>query len=281
MNDKEKWYPGKYIRRRNASSVTDPPDGDVQKRGSGWTATPSTGGKDMQSAGLQPLTSFTGEQNGTSGASAVSSSGLDPVAQVLITIHETKYLPTTRPNLSISVEGYSQRARGQAGDILSFSVRDISSDIVISLSEEYVVSSGSARAQDVKGVILIPILSFIGFPRAHKPTKQWRQFYPPFSTVENTTRKYSGGLENVPDSALTKPRQSLGFVSITIQVLMSRPIYSCYLADRVGFQSRSGAHGTIEAGDAVSNQRRCCRPKVDCLVGSSILLVAFHRQPLV
>lgn len=196
---KSRWYPGKYIGAKKKKKFT---NSEVQRTYS------------SESDGSDSSSSNTNRRSRTS------------VGEVAIKICDSRGWGVTKPILNISLEGQSvtfdgddiarafdESATESDGMEVRFPFLDISSDIIITLSE------GQDSQNRIYGRIIIPLIYFYGLKfKPKNPSIEWRQLYP-LRSCDKFPDRFMSGLEDLPESAMTKPKDSLGFVATKVLIV--------------------------------------------------------------
>jgi hypothetical protein len=231
------WYPGKFL--------------------AGMT--PKRGGKRKDSV-TTTATSLSLESNSTGANSSLgheedsddeieSSRDVDidtspVIGDMTIVISRVKFLRIKEASAVLEVEGssftifenreseqQSSKAKIDAQSILfnkKIGIKHLNSDIVIT------VGGKSALLDNQPAVIIIPITSFLTFSGAVSPPKeQWYQLFPVYSSIskslKNRTKKFISGFPDYPGYALTKPKEPIGFISLSASLSLKNSALKLYI----------------------------------------------------
>lgn len=245
-NEKEKWYPGKFIKQRQA-----------RKKGSDSNDVDDFRHDSIESNEINSLKSFdrTNSINSTyiestnsvktqGSPSGIVNTGVVSndiqIGKVTITFHTAKYLSYSRMSLMLKVDGNSQtfpniKEEVSQDFIVSFPVYDISSSVVLLFTTTSPSDSSQTRPNFV-GRVVIPLSHFIDGYKVKPAVVEWRQIYPTYKNGQSLER-YRPGLEGILESAMARPKDTLGFISTTINLSFTYPIHDLYFMNLPSYKS--------------------------------------------
>ena len=273
MEDKSKssgWYPGKYAGRSKPSSSDEKKsyspdekkpqdhddDGEDQDESSGrdkkgWypgklvtkaarrvsMASSSSSNNEDRRQTTRPNSSAVSETN----SEFVSDSPvekrkpqfehLETVGKVRVRIPAIRYLNISSATFIVELEDFAAFFDYSADSYVefdrTFELKDITSDIVITISGNGPDGNISA------GVIVVPLVSLLGFNGTPAPSKEvWRQVYPIYTKSKTENFKFTSGFSDPQGYALTKPKHSLGFVSMIAELnLYHQPLKTYFFGE--------------------------------------------------
>jgi hypothetical protein len=176
-----------------------------------------------------------------------------PIGNAHLQIFGLKYPTLTNPSIRVELDGDIRNY----DDLTEFfeenlTIFDISSQIVITLIENYTVSNPEAVGQ-----IILPMSAYVGMSKPLPSIREHRMFFPVRNggTVTSVTKGSAlsqcdqigvlrGGFDGVTGSAMTKPRQALGFIDMKLEVsltLDSNTMSSFYMRPPMALEYNSEA----------------------------------------
>lgn len=267
--EKSGWYPGKYAGRSKPSSSEDKKsgspdekktsldreeDGDDQEDSSGkdkkgWypgklvskaarrVSMTSSSSTEERRASTRPQTSYVSEPS----SEFVSDTPverrkpqfehLETVGKVRVRIPGIRYLNISSATFIVELEDFAAFFDYAPDSYVefdrTFELKDITSDIVIT------ISGNGQDGSNIAGVIVVPLVSLLGFNGAPAPSKEvWRQVYPIYTKSKTENFKFTSGFSDPQGYALTKPKESLGFVSLITELnLYHQPLKTYFFGE--------------------------------------------------
>jgi len=122
---------------------------------------------------------------------------------------------------------------------------DISSDIII-----YFVDSTNNNV--VNGRVILPITSYLS--NNIKSKNEWRQIYP-HSKFQPSNEKFISGYENIINSAMSRPKATLGFINTQIDIELKLSITHLLFNDRYLTNPSSSIIDSLQSLLELNNQQ--------------------------
>lgn len=266
---KSGWYPGKYAGRSKPSSSEDKKgsspddkksgqdrdeDGEDQEETSskdkkGWypgklvtkaarrvsMATSSSSHEDRRQSVKPNFSASDGDSDFVSDSPVEKKKPqfehLETVGKVRVRIPAIRYLNITSATFMVELEDFAAFF-DYSPDLYvefdrTFELKDITSDIILT------ISGNGQDGATTAGVIVVPLVSLLGFNGAPTPSKEvWRQVYPIYTKSKTENFKFTSGFSDPPGYALTKPKESLGFVSMITELnLYHQPLKTYFFGE--------------------------------------------------
>lgn len=203
--EKDKWYPGKYIKERRKSSqsaVSENEDFTTEPTLSSQPSTENEVGSSSsnKSSGWYPG-KYVGRKSQSKGVVDASRGSGYPIAgsppsnvigNINISVLGAKFMSATRPSFEIWAGNQVKTFEFLGLDVndgssneefeVNFPVSDITSDVFILAKEEYSIGSGE---NNFIGRIVIPLSAYVTPRGAKPPILEWMTIYP---IVDTTVR---------------------------------------------------------------------------------------------
>lgn len=222
------WFPGKYaskaIRRASATSSSHDAAAAVAA-----TSAAQSSAQRPKSEGLRRRSVL------TTPVTPTSASGLEkmsvptprptshrafgdartPIGNCHFQIFGLKYPTPTRPIVRVELDGDIRNYEDLTEFFEeNFTIYDVSSQVVITLIESY-----SVGGPEVVGQIVLPLSAYLGMSKPLPAIREHRMFFPLRGERSwDQMGVFRGGFETLPGSAMTKPRQALGFIDMKMEI---------------------------------------------------------------
>jgi hypothetical protein len=253
------WYPGKYaskaIRRASTAGAASNSGHDggaasAAMSGGGYgnsdsatSTSTSTGSvrvksdalrrRSVMAGGASPIMtmSASAEKGGVTPSTPRSSQlprsfgdARSPIGNCHLQIYGLKYPSLTNPSVRVELDGDVRNYE----DLTEFfeenlTIFDISSQVVITLMENY--SIGGA---EIVGQIILPLSAYLGMNKPLPAIREHRMFFPVRPLLPSSRSSanvdqvgvFRSGFEGANGSAMTKPRQALGFIDMKMELTL-------------------------------------------------------------
>ncbi len=239
---KTKWYPGKYVGSSAPKSVNYEELDNKSEEKRSWypgklvsKATRRVSVSEEKKTVTSDVThtfstsdEFGGRNDEITGSPVEKKKSqydlLQSVGKVRIRISNVKYLSLNQANFLVELEdmaGFFEYSEPFDCFERTFEVKDISSDIIITVTGTGKMASDSSNSDTIAGCVIVPLhslLSTLGKPTVGKDT--WRQIFPVYSTRHDSGNKFVSGFSDTPGYALNKPPTSIGFICINAEILL-------------------------------------------------------------
>lgn len=108
----------------------------------------------------------------------------------------------------------------------TFQLKDITSDIILR------VHGNNDLVGTIDGMVIFPLVNYLKGAPALKG--DWWQFFPCYKYMKPELQtKFTAGFADTPGYAMSKHKQSIGFVCSTLQVSLDKGLNSLYFAPPV------------------------------------------------
>lgn len=231
---KSGWYPGKFIQKATDKRKSKRDSVPGSSADSGATA----GGSDV-ARGESGNDSYSSIAHDTILPTAMSAAAADPsgapvtvkaaggaaaaqavIGGIRIRIPVAKYMKIKEAKITVELEGVSASVdvdehTGKVDFDKFFELSSLNSDIIVTIAGK------SSLLDNLPGNVIIPVTSFLTFGGSIASAKeQWYQIFPPYMTTatgksKQKMKKYMSGFADYPGYALTKPKDSIGFLQIS------------------------------------------------------------------
>jgi hypothetical protein len=183
------WYPGKYIGRK----LNNPSRNESSNQQSGSSPTSGSSAKIQKSS-----------------SSLIRSKPIKKsIGKISVESFGMKFLSSSRPTFQVKVEN-DLFSSSLATFAHTFNFSDISTEILITIIEEYSVT----RSPEVVGQIVLPVHQYFSILKALSPKREWFMFLPVYK--DWPAGRFRSSTE--PGGGLNKMRQKIGFVELCITV---------------------------------------------------------------
>lgn len=270
QTEKKGWYLGKYLSKaRSRFSSANKGDPNLTSRS---TSLP------LMRSSSHPQLLFTSRDSAPTQTSALKCSSLPQVGTVRVESHGVKYLSSNiaRPSFSVSVEGDTLSSALATFD-MTFAFSDISSEVLITVLEEYFVpqplhvsegnlntsSSDRSASGAVVGQIVLPVAQYLHLTQASAPTLEWRLFFPLYNSANSKLVSITSDDSPLPapepisigrfraarylgtsaQTGLRRPREAIGFMRLRVTVFLPAKVapYRLYFAEISPFANASAS----------------------------------------
>lgn len=203
---KEKWYPGKMMRRLSAYDITSQDQGKSSRLSEVTTSAAHT-------------------------TKDTSKMDLVSIGNITVTIEKLKYFSIASCIILMSVDDNVQTPHNIA-NLSSDCDRDIKCIIPITdISSSLLIQFLDSSTQNSFGRIVIPLDHYLSATKPKNVVVEWRQLYPPYKNNESPDR-FRTGYDTIFDHAMSRPKDAIGFAKVSCHIELNRSILDCLTLNR-------------------------------------------------